>query len=73
MTSRITKARAVKRRRGSIIEVQGAHGVAYKLKFDLPTGEKGERHTHYKTVRGTREEAEAELGRLTGQAGRGWT
>lgn len=71
MSSRTTKARAVKRRRGSIIEVQGAHGVAYKLKFDLPTGEKGERRTHYKTIKGTREEAEAELARLTGQAGRG--
>lgn len=71
MSSRTTKARAVKRRRGSIIEVQGAHGVAYKLKFDLPTGEKGERRTHYKTIKGTREDAEAELARLTGQAGRG--
>ena len=71
MTGRTTKARAVRRRRGSIIEVQGAHGVAYKLKFDVRTGEKGERRTHYKTIRGSREEAEEELARLTGQAGRG--
>lgn len=71
MTSRSTKARAVRRRRGSIIEVQCAHGVAYKLKFDVRTGEKGERRTHYKTIRGSHEEAEAELARLTGQASRG--
>ena len=71
MTSRITKARAVRRRRGSIIEVRGARGVSYKLKFDLPTSTKGERRTHYKTIKGTYEEAEAELARLTGQAGRG--
>ena len=67
----ITKARAVRRRRGSIIEIPGARGVSYKLKFDLPTDVKGERKTHYKTIRGTRDDAETELARLTGQAGKG--
>ena len=70
MTRKTTKAHAV-RRRGSIIEVQGARGVSYKLKFDVPSDARGERRTHYKTIQGTREEAEAALARLTGQAGRG--
>ncbi len=69
MTIRTTKARAVRRRRGCIIEVPSANGgVAWKLKFDVPTSVRGERRTHYKTVHGTREEAETELARLTGQA-----
>jgi integrase len=69
--TRTSKFRAVKRRRGSIIEVQGAKGVSYKIKFDLPGDEKYARRTQYKTIRGTYQEAEAELARLTGQAGRG--
>ena len=63
-----TKARAIRRRRGSVIEVPGAKGVSYKLKFDAP-GERDERRTFYKTLKGvTREEAEAELARLVGQS-----
>ncbi len=66
----ITKARAVRRRRGSIIEVPGARGVSYKLKFDMPS-ETGERRTYYKTIRGNREDAEAELAKLAGKATKG--
>jgi len=70
MAGQSSKSRAVRRRRGSIIEIRGARGVSYKIKFDLPNPA-GERRTHYKTIKGTREEAEAELARLTGQASSG--
>ncbi len=66
-----TTSRSV-RRRGSIIEIQGARGVSYKLKFELPADANGERKTAYKTLKGvSRTEAEAELAKLLEQVGKG--
>ena len=66
-----TTSRSV-RRRGSIIEIQGARGVSYKLKFELPADANAERRTRYKTLRGvSRAEAEAELAKLLEQVGKG--
>ncbi len=66
-----TTSRSV-RRRGSIIEVQGARGVSYKLKFELPADANAERRTRYTTLRGvTRAEAEAELAKLLEKVGKG--
>ena len=60
------------RRRGSIIEIQGARGVSYKLKFELPADANGERKTAYKTLKGvSRAEAAAELAKLLEQVGKG--
>ena len=66
-----TASRSV-RRRGSIIEIQGARGISYKLKFELPADATGKRRTSYKTLRGvSRAEAEAELAKLLEQVGKG--
>ena len=63
-------SKTVKRRRGSIIAVRGAKGVSFKLKFDAPSTD-GSRNTQYKSLKGTRKEAEAELARLLGEVRRG--
>ncbi len=66
-----TTSRSV-RRRGSIIEIQGARGVSYKLKFELPADANGERKTAYKTLKGvSRAEAAAELAKILEQVGKG--
>jgi len=58
------------RRRGSIIEIRGARGTSYKLKFDAPGH--GERRTIYKTLKNvSRDEAEAELAKLIEKVGQG--
>jgi integrase len=66
------KAKVAKRRQGSIISYQRANGEwSHKLKFDAPDATPGARRTVYKTVQGTRREAERELAKLIGQAEKG--
>lgn len=65
------KSRSV-RRKGSIIEIRGARGVSYKLKFELPTDALGVRRTGYKTIKDvSRAEAEAELAKILEKVGKG--
>jgi integrase len=66
-----TTSRSV-RRQGSIIEVRGARGTSYKLKFELPADARGERRTGYKTLKAvSRAEAEAELAKILEKVGKG--
>jgi integrase len=65
------RARRARRPQGSIIEIKGARVETYKLKFELPGALPGKRRTAYKTVKGTRKDAQRELRNLLSAAEKG--
>jgi integrase len=65
------RARRNRRQQGSIIKIKDARVETYKLKFELPGALPGKRRTAYKTIKGTRKDAQRELRNLLGAAERG--
>src|SRR5258706_14653145 len=49
------------RPQGSILKIEGARVETFKLKFELPGALPGQRRTAYKTVKGTKDDAQREL------------